>query len=66
MRDGRGAPFLIQGYVAALRAKGGLHGIGQSVNAYLQIASCFFAKTDLLCHIALSPRFLFDLRAVNR
>ena len=50
VRDGGGAPFLVQGHVAALGAEGGLDGLRQGVNADLQAAARFVGEKQLLSH----------------
>ena len=56
MGDGGGAPLLVQGDVAALGAEGGLDGLGQDVDADLEVAAGFFGENQLLCHVDLTPR----------
>ena len=48
--DQRGAVLLAEHDVAALGAEGNFNGIGQLVNAGLDLFSGFFAVNNLLCH----------------
>jgi hypothetical protein len=46
--DGRGAELLVEGDVAALRAEGGLDGVGQRVDADLERATRLLVELDNL------------------
>ena len=55
VRDGGRAEFLVQRYVAALRAEGRRDGARQSVDAALQCILRIVSKNELLSHVSFTP-----------
>ena len=49
--DGRRAPLLVEHDVAALRAEGDLHGVGEDVDAALERAPRLLVELKDLCHV---------------
>jgi len=50
MGDGRGAPFLIERYIAALWTQSGDDCLCQNIHTMLKRSSRFATKNQLLCH----------------
>jgi hypothetical protein len=55
--DGGGAELLVEGDVAALGAEGRLDGVGDGINASLQLAPRLFREYQLLRHKRIPPNF---------
>ena len=53
--DGGGTELLVEGDVAALGAKGGLHGLGEDVDPPLEGTACLLTKNNLLGHFLFPP-----------
>ena len=49
------APLLLEHDVAALRAEGDAHGVGELVHARLERAACVLRVSDLLRHLVVPP-----------
>ena len=63
MRDGRCAPFLIDGHVAAARAHGHLDRVGQSVDTGLELSTRVGVVDELLCrHVGAPTSFRLSAR----
>ena len=60
--DQGSAVLLAQNHIAALRSQSYLNGIGQLVNAGLQLLASFLAINDHLCHNALPPQSVTTAR----